>query len=191
MPRILDCILTIVLIIILLPLIFFIWIGTIIDTKGYGIFTQLRVGKNAELFKIYKFQSFKNGEVSKFGSFIRKYKLDELPQLLNILNGDMAIVGPRPDISGYYDKLIGNDRLLLDLRPGLTSPAAIKYRNEEEILSKVDKPLKYNDEVIFNDKVKMNLQYLHDKNIKNDLYIILNTIIIIFQDKNKDIERSN
>lgn len=110
---------------------------------------------------------------------MRKTKLDELPQILNILKGDMSLVGPRPDISGYYDQLKGEDRLVLNLKPGLTSEAGIKYRNEEEILNKQQNPSQYNDEVLFPEKVKMNLRYYHNLSFKNDVYILFKTFSIL------------
>ena len=113
-----------------------------------------------------------------FGKFVRKYKLDELPQLWNILIGDMSFVGPRPDIPGYYDALEGENRKILELKPGLTSEASIKYRNEEMLLQSVSNPKKYNDETIFPDKVKMNLNYYYNHNLLIDLKIILKTIFL-------------
>ncbi len=110
---------------------------------------------------------------------MRKTKLDELPQLFNILKGDMSLVGPRPDISGYYDILEGNDRLVLELKPGLTSEAGIKFRNEEEILNKQIDSLKYNDEIIFPEKVKMNLEYYKHLSLKKDAQILLRTFFVL------------
>jgi lipopolysaccharide/colanic/teichoic acid biosynthesis glycosyltransferase len=108
---------------------------------------------------------------------MRATKLDELPQLFNVLKGDMSLVGPRPDIPGYYDKLDGQDRLVLLLKPGITSEAGIKYRNEEKILLEQENPLKYNDEVLFPDKVRMNVDYYHNLSFRNDIYILLKTFL--------------
>ena len=113
-----------------------------------------------------------------FGKFLRKSKLDELPQLLNIIKGDMSVVGPRPDIPGYYDLLEGENRKILELKPGLTSEASIKYRNEEELLQSAINSKQYNDEIIFPDKVKMNLNYYYNYNLLIDLKIILKTIFV-------------
>ncbi|AGC78661.1 putative undecaprenyl-phosphate galactose phosphotransferase [Nonlabens dokdonensis DSW-6] len=121
------------------------------------------------------------GEVTPLGKILRKTKLDELPQLYNIWKGDMAIVGPRPDVPGYYDQLKGSDRRVLLLKPGLTSSAALKYRNEEQILAQQENPQKYNDEVLFPDKVKMNLEYYDNKSLKLDTIIVLRTILAIFK----------
>lgn len=149
-----------------------------IDTNSNGFFLQTRIGQYGKPFTIYKFKTIhpKTQRISKFGAFLRKYKIDELPQLFNILIGDMSFVGPRPDIPGYYDKLQGEYRKILELKPGLTSKAAIKYSNEEEILAKQTNPLQYNDEVIFPDKVKLNLEYYYKQSFLVDLQIIFKTI---------------
>lgn len=164
-----------------LPLFVILVILTSIDTGFPGIFTQKRVGREGKLFVIYKFQTYHSytSQKSNFGKWMRKTKLDELPQLFNILKGEMSFVGPRPDIPGYYDVLKGNDRLVLGLKPGLTSEAGIKYRNESKILDNQSDPLKYNDEVLFPDKVKMNLEYYHQLSFKTDVLILLKTFSIL------------
>ena len=108
--------------------------------------------------------------------FLRRYKLDELPELWNVLKGEMSLVGPRPDVPGYADNLKGKDRRILELRPGITGTASLKYANEEEILAAQDDPQKYNDEVIFPDKVKVNLQYYKNQSLWLDIKIIFATI---------------
>lgn len=148
---------------------------------GITIFTQTRIGQHGKRFTIYKLKTMQNGKVTRLGEYLRKTKIDELPQLLNILKGEMSFVGPRPDVSGYYDRLKGDDRRVLNLKPGLTSLAAIKYRNEEQLLAQQSEPLKYNDEVIFPDKVKMNLEYLEKRNFFYDLKIILLTFQSLFK----------
>ncbi len=155
-----------------------IWVFSSLDNNSNGIFLQTRIGQYGKPFTIYKIRTMhpKTQKISKFGAFLRKYKIDELPQLLNILKGDMSFVGPRPDIPGYYDKLEGENRKILELKPGLTSKAAIKYSNEEEILAKQTNPLQYNDEVIFPDKVKLNLEYYYKQSFLVDLQIIFKTI---------------
>ena len=115
--------------------------------------------------------------ITPLGAFLRKYKLDELPELWNILKGDMSFVGPRPDVPGYADKLIGKDRDILQLKPGITGPATLKYRNEEELLAQQANPQQYNDEVIFPDKVKINLEYLRHHSFWGDIRIIIQTIL--------------
>ncbi len=114
--------------------------------------------------------------ITKLGKYLRKYKIDELPELFNILLGQMSFVGPRPDVPGYADKLKGDDRLILKLKPGITGPASLKYYNEEELLAKAKDPVKYNNEIIFPDKVKINLEYYHNHNLWYDIKIIFKTI---------------
>lgn len=117
-----------------------------------------------------------DSRITSTGAFLRRYKLDELPGLLNVLAGDMSFVGPRPDVPGYADLLEGEQRKILELRPGITGPATLKYAGEEELLSSVEDPQKYNDEVIFPDKVKINLEYYHNHNLVTDLRIIFKTL---------------
>ncbi len=168
----------------LLVLIFFSWLLLIcyifcsIETKSNGIFIQTRVGHFGQLFLIYKLKTIhpKTQKVTYFGSFFRKYKIDELPQFYNVILGDMSVVGPRPDIQGYYDTLEGEERKILELKPGITSEASIKYRNEDALLEQQVDPVLYNDTVIFPDKVKMNLHYYYTHSFIKDLKIILKTI---------------
>lgn len=155
---------------------------------GPVIFKQQRVGRNGELFTMYKFRSMTvshsgssvsvagESRITPLGSILRKYKLDELPELWNVLKGDMSFVGPRPDVPGYADRLQGENRLILKLRPGITGPASLKYANEEEILAQVSNPVKYNDEVIFPDKVRINLNYYHNHTFWGDIRLIFQTI---------------
>lgn len=149
-----------------------------LDTKSNGVFTQKRVGQYGRLFTIYKFKTIhpKTKQISRAGKFLRKSKIDELPQLFNVLFGTMSLVGPRPDIPGYYDTLQGENRKILELKPGITSEASIKYANEEVVLEQQPNPLQYNDEVIFPDKVKMNLEYYYKQSFWLDLKILFKTI---------------
>lgn len=156
---------------------------------GPAIFTQKRVGLHGNLFTMYKFRSMTvshggssvsvagESRITPLGAKLRKYKLDELPELWNVLIGDMSFVGPRPDVPGYADKLEGEDRLVLELRPGITGPATLKYRNEEELLAQVEDPQKYNDEVIYPDKVRINLDYYRNHSLLGDLKLILETVL--------------
>ena len=150
-----------------------------LDTGSIGIFLQKRVGQNAKLFSIYKLRTLcrETGRISRIGRFMRTYKLDELPQFFNVLLGDMSVVGPRPDLPGYYDALQGEERKILELKPGITGPASIAYANEEAILSLQKDSLKYNDEVIFPDKVRLNLKYYYERSLWLDIKIIIRTII--------------
>ncbi|MGX7668088.1 sugar transferase [Flavobacterium pedocola] len=157
------------------------WVVATIDTRANGFFLQQRVGQYGKLFTIIKLRTmcFENGtgSISKAGAFLRNSKIDELPQFLNVLIGDMSVVGPRPDIQGYYDVLQGEDRKVLELKPGLTSEASLKYFNEENILNSKHDPLQYNDTVIFPDKVKMNLEYYYNRSFFTDLKIVLKTVL--------------
>ncbi len=114
--------------------------------------------------------------ITPVGRFLRRYKLDELPELWNVLIGEMSVVGPRPDMPGYADKLTGDDRRLLNIRPGITGPATLKYANEEELLAQQADPVKYNDEVMFPDKVSINLKYIDQWSFWLDIKIILQTV---------------
>ena len=175
--------------VVLLPLLFLISFAIKISSSGPVFFLQKRVGKDGKLFTLIKYRSMMTNHRSKntttakgdkritrIGIFLRKYKLDELPELWNVLNGEMSLVGPRPDVPGYADNLKGEDRKILKLRPGITGTASLKYANEEEILAKQDNPQKYNDEVIFPDKVKINLEYYYNHSIWLDIKIIFATI---------------
>ncbi|EHO08778.1 hypothetical protein HMPREF9714_02149 [Myroides odoratimimus CCUG 12901] len=155
---------------------------------GPAIFKQKRVGQYGILFTMYKFRSMTVGHsgssvsvrgesrITPFGAKIRKYKIDELPELWNVLIGDMSLVGPRPDVPGYADQLEGDDRKMLLLKPGITGPASLKYKNEEEILAEQEDPIRYNNEVIFPDKVKINISYLENWSFVKDIRIIFKTI---------------
>lgn len=171
------------------PVLLVVWILIRVEMPGGpAIFTQKRVGKDGELFTMYKFRSMTVGHggssvsvagesrITPLGAKLRKYKLDELPELWNVLIGDMSLVGPRPDVPGYADMLEGEDRLILKLRPGITGPASLKYRNEEEILAQVDDPQRYNDEVIYPDKVRINLDYYYHHSLLGDIKLIMKTI---------------
>jgi lipopolysaccharide/colanic/teichoic acid biosynthesis glycosyltransferase len=156
---------------------------------GAILFRQERIGQYGKTFRIVKFRTMRansdgssvtvmgDGRVTRLGRFLRRYKLDELPELWNVLKGDMSLVGPRPDVPGYADKLEGEERLILQLKPGLTGTATLKYRNEEELLAKQDDPIRYNDEVIWRDKVRINLQYYYNHSLMGDVRILFDTIL--------------
>ncbi|PJJ10945.1 lipopolysaccharide/colanic/teichoic acid biosynthesis glycosyltransferase [Flavobacterium sp. 1] len=176
-----------------LALIFFFWLLVpawfiaIIDTRTNGIFTQVRIGQYGKRFKIYKLrtmqvdQNLEGLQVSRLGQLLRNFKLDELPQLINVLRGEMSIVGPRPDVEGYYDLLEGENRKILELKPGLTCLASLKYYDEYALLNEQSNPLGYNDNVVFPDKVKMNLEYYEHQSFFSDLKIIVATSKFIFK----------
>jgi len=180
------------LIIFLIPMLIFIIIASF-STKSFGIFSQNRVGKNAKLFRLYKIKSMRVNDstnhittandlrVTKFGKFLRKSKMDELPQLFNVLIGNMSFVGPRPDVEGYADKLVGDDRIILSVKPGITGPATIKFNNEEELLTQQENPIKYNDEVIWPQKVVLNKIYVKEWSRLNDITYLFLTISKLFR----------
>ena len=177
MKRLFDLFFSIPMLIILSPLFFLSFLIALIDTTSTGIFTQKRIGQYGKPFTIYKVRTLhvKTGKVSTIGNFFRKYKIDELPQLWNVLIGNMSMVGPRPDLAGYYDILEGENRKILDLKPGITSEASLKYFNEEELLNQQKNPLQYNDTVIFPDKVTMNLDYYYHHSLSGDFKILWKT----------------
>lgn len=176
---------------------FFLWpvllvVAILIKIKmpgGPAFFTQKRVGRHGKLFTMHKFRSMTvshsgssvsvagEARITPLGAKLRKYKLDELPELWDVLIGNMSFVGPRPDVPGYADQLKGDDRRVLELRPGITGPASLKYRDEEELLAKVDNPIEYNDTVIYPDKVQINLYYLNHYSFVKDIQMILCTVL--------------
>lgn len=192
MKRLIDFIMSFTGLILLSPFLFFISILIKISSDGSILFVQERVGKNGILFKMIKFRTMYKDHndnntisvkgdyrITKLGYFLRKYKIDELPELINVLYGDMSLVGPRPDVKGYADKLTGDDRKILKLRPGITGPASVKFINEELLLSKQENPKYYNDNVIYPEKVRINLDYFYNNSIWIDFKIIFATIFRI------------
>lgn len=156
---------------------------------GPVIFRQQRVGRGGRLFTLVKFRTMTMGHsgstvsvagesrITPLGAVLRRLKLDELPELWNVARGDMSFVGPRPDVPGYADMLTGDDRRVLQLKPGITGPATLKYRNEEQLLAMCDNPREYNDRVIFPDKVRINLEYLDSRSFVGDIRIIMQTLL--------------
>lgn len=184
--------------IILLPV--FVVVAILVKVKMPGgpvFFSQKRVGRHGRLFTMHKFRTMNvdhNGSsvsvagesrITPLGAKLRKYKLDELPELWNVLKADMSFVGPRPDVPGYADALVGEDREVLKLRPGITGPASLKYRDEEDLLARVASegidgytdPVLYNDEVIYPDKVRLNRYYLNHYSFWVDLKMIFATVL--------------
>ena len=159
-------------------------------TDGPVLFRQQRVGRHGRLFTLVKFRTMTvnhggscisvagESRITPLGAFLRKYKLDELPELWNVLKGDMSFVGPRPDVPGYADRLSGEERRILEVRPGITCPATLKYRNEEKLLAAQADPAAYNDEVIWPDKVRMNMEYAGNHSFIGDVRIILQTLFM-------------
>lgn len=177
--RSLEWVLSLLMLIALMPLLMLLFIIATIDSHEFGVFCQQRIGMHGKAFTLYKLQTIhpKKQTISSIGKVLRKYKLDELPQLINILNGTMSFVGPRPDIPGYADKLTGEDRVILNIRPGVTGLASIKYRNEEYLLQQDSDPITYNDTVIWPDKVRINKWYAENQTFIMDIKILWYTLI--------------
>lgn len=166
------------------------WIVTSIETKSNGLFIQERIGREGKPFFVFKIKTMKqvddidttvttseDSRITTSGAFFRKTKIDELPQLFNVLFGTMSFVGPRPDVVGFADMLEGEDRIILTLRPGITGPASLKYKDEEILLSLQKDAERYNREVIWPDKVAINKIYLKNWTLKKDIKYIIKTVI--------------
>ena len=183
-----DRLVALVTLIALLPLLAIIAVVLIVANGRPVFFRQVRIGQGGKKFVMVKFRTMSGVEensistldsnrITKTGNFLRRTKLDELPELWNILIGDMSFVGPRPDVPGYADQLTGDDRVILKLKPGLTGIASLKYRNEDEILSQQPNPQEYNDTVIWPDKVRLNKIYIERQSLWLDLKVILLTAL--------------
>lgn len=160
------------------------------NTGASGIFAQRRIGKHGKPFDVYKIRTMDpridardttiterdDPRITKLGALFRRFKLDELPQLWNVVRGDMSLVGPRPDVPGYADQLNGDDRRVLSIRPGITGPATIKYRDEELLLAAAHDSYAYNNDVVYPDKILLNLEYLDNWSLKKDLWYITITL---------------
>ena len=149
-----------------------------IDTQSFGVFCQTRIGYLKKPFVIYKIKTFQDDKtISKIGAFLRQYKLDESPQLFNVLLGDMSFVGPRPDIPGFADALKGEESIILSVKPGITGPATLYYRKEEELLAKQNNPDHYNASIIWPKKVELNIKYVEEMSFKKDMYYLVKTFL--------------
>lgn len=183
-----DRIVALIGIIMLTPVWIIIAVLMKIQMPGPLLFKQKRVGKDGKLFTMYKFRSMRVGSkgttvsvrgdnrITPLGATLRKYKLDELPELWNVLIGDMSFVGPRPDVPGYADKLEGEDRLILTFRPGITGLASLKYKDEESLLAAQENPEEYNDTVLYPDKVRVNKEYIQNWSFWFDIKLIFWTL---------------
>ena len=165
------------------------WFAASIDTRSNGMFIQKRVGLNGRVFRVVKIKTMRpvvhfettvtrrgDPRITTLGAFFRRTKIDELPQLWNVLLGDMSCVGPRPDVPGFADRLKGEAALMLSIRPGITGPATLKYRDEEVILAEQIDPDSYNRDVIWPDKVRINLEYIRHWSLLRDMQYILQTV---------------
>ncbi len=185
LKRLFDILLALAGLVFFWPLILGCWCIAALETGCNGFFIQARIGRHGKTIRVVKIRTmhpvrdpdaistFHAASITRSGRLFRRCKLDELPQLFNVLKGDMSFVGPRPDVPGYADRLRGADRVILRMRPGITGPASIKYRDEEETLSRVADPVAYNDRVIWPDKVRINREYyLHYAFWKDIVYLI-------------------
>ena len=188
--RLFDIAFSVVGIVVTLPVILVAWIVASLETRSNGLFVQKRIGQYGKPFYVWKIKTMKpvsgmdstvttsqDCRITKSGAFFRKTKIDELPQLFNVLFGQMSFVGPRPDVPGFADLLEGEDRIILSLRPGITGPATLKYKHEEILLSKVQDPERYNREVIWPDKVKINKAYIRNWSLSKDVGYLIKTVL--------------
>lgn len=189
--RIFDFLVSLIGIIILSPIFVIVSIAIKLDSRGEVLFLQKRVGRYGKEFNIYKFRTMvtdaekigkqitvgKDSRITRVGAFLRKFKIDELPQLFNVLKGDMSLVGPRPEVPKYVALYNEEQRHVLEVRPGITDMASLRYKDENDILGKVDNPEEYYINIIMRDKLNLNLEYIEKSNLFFDIYLIIKTII--------------
>ena len=197
MKRIFDIVASGFGLIVLSPLFLILAIWIKLDSKGPVFYRQVRVGRGNKDFRIFKFRSMRVGadkgslvtigghdpRVTRSGYFIRKFKFDELHQLINVLVGDMSLVGPRPEVRHYVDYWTPEQMHVLDVRPGITDPASIKFRNENELMEKAEDPEKYYIEVIMQEKIKLYLEYVEKHSFFYDLGLIFKTFWVIVKER--------
>lgn len=196
MKRLFDILASFIGLIIISPVFLILGIWIKLDSKGPVFYKQIRVGRGNKDFFLYKFRSMRVGadkdglitvggrdpRVTRSGYYIRKYKLDEFPQLINVLKGDMSLVGPRPEVRKYVEMYTPEQMHVLDVRPGITDLASIRYRNENELLEKAEDPDKYYIEVIMQDKLRINLEYVRNHSFLYDIKLIFGTFWAIIND---------
>lgn len=194
MIRLLDIIFSFLGLLILSPFLIIVYIAIIIESRGGGFYKQIRVGKDGKHFKLYKFRSMRvdsdsksqitigarDSRITKIGLFIRKFKIDELPQLLNVLKGDMSLVGPRPEVPLYVDMYTEEQRKVLSVLPGVTDYASLRYVDENEILGKAEDPHQTYIDEILPDKLKLNMEYIDNRSVKEYFKVIFLTLVKIF-----------
>ena len=197
MKRLFDIIASGLGLVVLSPLFLIIAIWIKFDSKGPVFYRQVRVGYKNKAFRIFKFRSMRVGadkgslvtigghdpRVTKSGYFIRKFKFDELPQLINVFVGDMSLVGPRPEVRHYVDYWTPEQMHVLDVRPGITDPASIKFRNENELMEQAEDPEKFYIEVIMQEKIKLYLEYVEKHSFFYDLGLIFKTFLVIIHER--------
>lgn len=197
MKRLFDIVMSGLGLLVLSPIFLIIAIWIKLDSKGPVFYRQVRVGRYNKDFRIFKFRSMRVGadkgslvtigghdpRITRSGYFIRKFKLDELPQLINVFVGDMSLVGPRPEVRHYVDYWTPEQMHVLDVRPGITDPASIKFRNENELMEKADDPEKYYIEVIMQEKIKLYLEYVEHHTFFGDIGLIFKTFWTIIKER--------
>lgn len=197
MKRLFDIVASGLGLLVLSPILLIVAIWIKLDSKGPVFYRQVRVGRYNKDFRIFKFRSMRIGSdkgtlvtiggrdprVTRSGYFIRKFKVDELPQLINVFIGDMSLVGPRPEVRHYVNYWTPEQMRALDVRPGITDPASIRFRNENELLEKADDPEKYYIEVIMQEKLKMYLEYVYNASFWYDIKLIFQTFGVIIKER--------
>ncbi len=187
--RLFDIVLSLIGLVLSSWIMLFAWLIASWETKSNGLFMQKRIGRDGKPFTLFKIKSMRpvdgvdttvtasgDRRITRSGRFFRKTKIDELPQLFNVLLGSMSFVGPRPDVPGFADLLEGEEREILSVRPGITGPASLKYKDEEQILAQQKDPERYNREVIWPDKVAINRAYIKEWSLRKDIQYIVKTV---------------
>jgi lipopolysaccharide/colanic/teichoic acid biosynthesis glycosyltransferase len=185
-----DIIFSFVGLVLTFPLIFISFLAIVISSRTSGIYAPYRIGRHGLPFKIYKLKTMRevsglmnsvttknDPRITSIGKWLRKFKIDELPQLWNVLKGEMSLVGPRPDVAGFADQLQGQDREILSLLPGITGLATLNFKQEEELLAQQKDPVTYNREVIWPEKIKLNKEYIENYSFGLDIQILWKTIV--------------
>lgn len=186
--RPLDVVVSAVGLVLTSPILVVAWIAAGRSAKGSGLFRQVRIGRNAEPFRIAKFRTMSAGSggttvttsndarITTVGKFLRRTKVDEIPQLLNVLLGEMSLIGPRPDVAGFADALEGDDRQILEVRPGITGPASLLFSDEELVLAGVDDPDVFNAEILYPLKTAINRAWMDHGSLASDIRILVWTV---------------
>lgn len=198
--RAVDLAVSIVLLAITGPVLALAWLAAAMSTRASGTFRQARVGIHGDTFEVLKLRTMVAGpatttvttsgdaRITRTGAVLRRFKLDELPQLINVIRGEMSLVGPRPDVPGYADLLEGEERLVLGIRPGITGPASLAFRHEEELLATVNDPETYNRDVIWPEKVRINREYVENWTLMSDVRCLLDTAASIVAGRNEKVD---
>lgn len=188
LKRILDLAVALPGLLLAAPVIALAWCAATVDTRSNGFFLQTRIGRHGKPFRVVKLRTMRpaatgttvttsaDPRITRLGRILRRSKLDELPQLYNVLVGDMSLVGPRPDVPGFADRLEGDDRVVLTVRPGITGPATLKYRHEEALLAMQEDPERFNREVLWPEKVRLNRAYVLHYRFRDDLVLLWRTV---------------